>query len=453
MKKQGDPLQEGDIGEGDSGAREEVSRRKFLRMSALAGASVVAATALPAAVAAAPLSTGSSAGAASPPSGRDDMKAEPAAALDSGRDDRPGKVMIDTVGGPISPKSVGKVLAHEHLFVDFWGPLDPHYLKPINGLDAAVDVIVPYVLTVKSQGVSLIVDWAPLGVGRSVKTARKVWQRTGVHVAVPTGIYKNLRPARFANASVDTMTRFMVGEFKNGIEGTGIKPAFIKIAASPVPAVGEVDIHRAAAQAAAETGAALACHLPFPIDARTESETARARQVFAIALEHGVKPDRFVWGHATGIIKAEKVSGPHLDASLVQYFELAAAGATMQFDAVGSDPANGPEPYFGGPTDPEVFLTLLEKFVSLGYGDRIMISNDASVYVNPGGGHAGEHAADYLAAGLPVWQYPRDIRYLYGTFAGLLTARIGEPSATKILRATPLRVFGRARSSRIDGGK
>jgi predicted metal-dependent phosphotriesterase family hydrolase len=428
----------------------DVTRRRFLRMTAAAGAGMVVAGALPGAVAAALPGAAGAVETGEPSPSSPGPTADSASATAEAK--RPGKAMIDTVGGAVSPDRIGGVLAHEHLFVDFWGPLDPHYLKPINGFAAAVDVIVPYVLEVKAQGVELIVDWGPLGVGRSVKTARTVWKRTGVKVAVPTGIYKNLRPAKFATASVDDMTRFMVGEFANGIEGTGIKPAFVKIAASPVPAAGEVAIHRASAQAAAETGATLACHLPFPIDARTDVETARARQVFEIAMQHGVKPDRFVWGHATGIIKADKVTPAHLDASVVQHLELAEAGATIQFDAVGSDPANGPEPYFGGPTDPEVFLTVLEQFANLGYGDRVMISNDASVYVNPGGGPGGEHAADYLAAGLPVWQYPRDIRYLHGTFASMLEARVGAEAAGIILRDTPLRVFSRVRSSKIDRG-
>ena len=103
-----------------------------------------------------------------------------------------------------------------------------------------------------------------------------------------------------------------------------------------------------------------------------------------------------------------------------------------------------------GATLLEKFLTLLEQFVNLGYGDRVMISNDASVYVNPGGGPAGEHAADYTAAGLPVWQYARDIRYLHGTLEAMMVARLGEPATAQILRDTPLRVFSRRRSRRID---
>jgi phosphotriesterase-related protein len=289
-----------------------------------------------------------------------------------------------------------------------------------------------------------------MGVGRSADTARKVAQQTGVNVALPTGIYKWLLEPRFEGWSVDQLSDYMVDEFKRGMDGTGIKPAFIKMGANPVPTAIETHIHRAAVQAAAEVGATVAVHLPFPLDVRAETEIARARQVWNIARSAGVKPDRFVWGHANGVIKADKVSAGHLDSARAQYFELAAEGISLQFDAVGSDPNNAADPWFGGITDPAVFLDLLETFVSMGYGDRVMISNDCSVYVNPGGGIGGELADEYAAAGQPNWQYPRDIRYLYGSFESMLVTRVGADAATQILSRTPARVFSRVRKAGID---
>jgi len=417
------------------------SRRTFLKAAALAGAGAVVASALPGAAVAAVDETPRAPGSAA---------SQPPAAPKSAR---PGVSRIDTVLGEVDPSSIGKVLAHEHLYVDFmlFFALDhPNYLKPVGGFDPALDVISGYVNQVKAQGVELVVDWGCMGVGRSADTARKVAQRTGVNVAIPTGIYKWLLEPRFESWSVDQLSDFMVGEFKHGIDGTGIKPAFIKMGADPVPTAIETRIHRAAVQAAAEVGATVACHLPFPFDARSETEIARARQIWTIARSAGVKPDRFVWGHANGVIKADKVSPAHLDSARAQYFELAAEGITLQFDAVGSDPSNAADPWFGGPTDPEVFLAILEKFVAQGYGDRVMISNDASVYVNPGGGQGGELAADYAAAGLPNWQYPRDIRYLFGTFEALLVDRVGVDASMQILSRTPARVFSRVRTPSID---
>lgn len=416
------------------------SRRSFLRRAAITGAGAVVAAAVPPAVLGA-----SDFGGTTPEGGT--------VPVNRSNDTRPGTSRIDTVLGPVDPEGVGKVLAHEHLYVDFslfFALDDPNYMRPVGGFDAAVDVISTYVLAVKAQGVELIIDWGCLGVGRSASTARQVAQRTGVNVAIPTGIYKYLLEPRFEGWSVDRLADFMINEFRRGIDGTGIKPAFIKMGADPVPTAIETHIHRAATIAAAEVGATVAVHLPFPLDARSETEIARARQIWRLARDNGVRPDRFVWGHANGVIKADKVSAAHLDAARAQYFELAAEGITLQFDAVGSDPSNAADPWFGGPTDPAVFLDLLERFVTMGYGDRVMISNDASVYVNPGGGPEGELAAGYAAAGLPNWQYPRDIRYLYGTFETMLVDRVGEAASRQILSTTPARVFSRVRQPRID---
>lgn len=418
------------------------SRRAFLRTAALTGVGAVVAGALPGAVAAAATAT--------PVAGTAPLGADAFAPVEPGLASTTGVALIDTVLGPVKPSSVGKVLAHEHLYVDFQlfnSLTDPNYLKPVGGFDKAIDVISKYVLEVKAQGVELIIDWGCMGVGRSPNTARDVAKRTGVNVAIPTGIYKWLLEPKFDGWSVDKLSRYMVKEFRQGIYGTDIKPAFIKLGANPVPTKIETNIHHAATQAAAEVGATVACHLPFPLDARNETELARARQVWGIARSNGVKPDRFVWGHANGVIKADKVTPAHLDSARSQYLELMSEGATLQFDSVGADPKNAADPWFGGPTDPAVFLDLLESFVDLGYGDRVMISNDASVYVNPGGGQGGELVDDYAAAGQPNWQYPRDIRYLYGTFEALMIARIGAAATTQILSKTPARVFSRVRSA------
>lgn len=154
------------------------SRRHFLQTAALAGAGAIIAAALPSAAAAA----------APVPTVADSV---PDLTAGTKNDARHGVARIDTVLGEVNPDRVGKVLAHEHLYVDFSlfnGLDDPHYMKPVGGFDKAVDVISKYVLDVKAQGVELIIDWGCMGVGRSPSTARKVAARTGVNVAIPTGI-------------------------------------------------------------------------------------------------------------------------------------------------------------------------------------------------------------------------------------------------------------------------
>jgi hypothetical protein len=64
--------------------------------------------------------------------------------------------------------------------------------------------------------------------------------------------------------------------------------------------------------------------------------------------------------------------------------------------------------------------------VDAGFGDRVMVTADASVYVNP-----------------VEFQYDRDNSYVYGTFEPKLRARIGDAAAQKVLRDNVVQAFRR----------
>jgi hypothetical protein len=64
--------------------------------------------------------------------------------------------------------------------------------------------------------------------------------------------------------------------------------------------------------------------------------------------------------------------------------------------------------------------------VSAGYGDRVVVSADASVFVNPA-----------------IFQYDRDNTYVYRTFLPKLEQRIGAAAARTVLRDNVLKAFRR----------
>jgi hypothetical protein len=64
--------------------------------------------------------------------------------------------------------------------------------------------------------------------------------------------------------------------------------------------------------------------------------------------------------------------------------------------------------------------------VEAGFGDRVMVSADASVYVNP-----------------VKQQYDRDNGYVYTTFEPKLRARIGHDAAAKVMRDNVVQAFRR----------
>jgi phosphotriesterase-related protein len=310
--------------------------------------------------------------------------------------------ILETVTGPIAADQIVKASAHEHLFVDFHGPDDPNYMnvdwsEVIGACENSVNVL-------RSQGVNLLIEWTNIGVGRNVMLLRHVARRTGMNIVCPTGIYKSRIPPAFRDMTVPQIADFFVLELTKGVDGSAIRAGFIKIASTEKGAT-ETDtrIHRAAAIAAKATGATIGLHSPY---------AATTTAVAEVLTGEGFRLERFVWGHAQ-------------PSSAKDHAAMAARGATIQFDAISAHN----DPFFNGPTDDDSMLERIESLVNAGHGDQVILSTDASVYVNP-----------------PKWQYDRDNTYLYRYFEDKLKQRLGEVATGKVLRDNVIKAFRRGDS-------
>lgn len=309
------------------------------------------------------------------------------------------ETVLETVKGPIKGKDVEKALAHEHLFVDFFGPTDPNYMNV--DWPAAFGASVNAASEVRAQGVNLLIEWGPMGVGRNVLLLRHVSNATGVSIVCPTGIYKSLIPPQFQGMSPEEIARHFVGELTKGVDATPIRAGFIKIATTEKgPTETDTMIHRAAAIAGRETGCTIALHSPLSDATKTVVATLEAEK-FPL--------DRFVWGHAQ-------------PSSTDRHKAMADRGVTLQFDAIGARS----DPFFNGPIDDDSMLDRIETLVNAGFGKQVMVSADASVYVNP-----------------PKWQYDRQNLYVYRYFEPKLVARLGEGPARQVLRDNIIHAFRR----------
>ncbi|MEQ8651447.1 MAG: hypothetical protein RIC87_03185 [Kiloniellales bacterium] len=308
-------------------------------------------------------------------------------------------LVLETVTGPITGADVEKAMAHEHLYVDFHGPNDPKYMDV--DWQSAIGASIAAAQELRGQGVNLIIEWTNIGVGRNVLLLRDVARKTGVNIVCPTGIYKSLVPPAMAEMSVTQMADHFIGELTRGVDGTSIRSGFIKIATTEDGAT-ETDrkIHRAAGIAAKETGATVALHSPH---------SATTEGVVGTLLEEGFKLDRFVWGHS-------QPSGHDAHLAMVE------RGATVQFDAIGARS----DPFFEGPTDDASMLDRVENIVANGFPNQVILSADASVFVNPA-----------------VWQYDRDATYVYRYFEAKLIERLGAENAQRVLRDNVIRAFRR----------
>lgn len=313
-------------------------------------------------------------------------------------------LILETVTGPVRGSEVTWAMAHEHLFVDFLGPTDPAYMDV--DWSQVTEACVTSVNGLRAQGVNLLADWTNLGVGRNVLFLRDVSRQTGMLIVSPTGIYKSLVPPAFLRMTIDEIARQFYLELTEGIDGTPIRAAWIKIAVpDDGPTKTDTRIYRAAARAANRAGVTISAHAPF-----TDATMAMVRTL----TKEGFDLSRFVWGHAQ-------------PSPVEDHIKLARRGAMVEYDAISASD----DPFFHGPTDDESMLDRIEAMAEAGFADRVMVTTDASVYVNPG-----------------IYQYDRHNEYLYGTFAPKLRTRLGDQTANMILRDNVIYAFRKGRHVR-----
>jgi phosphotriesterase-related protein len=207
---------------------------------------------------------------------------------------------VQTVTGPIDADELGTTLVHEHLIyrdeavAQWWPhlgsvvPVDPpRACEPAELHGVAMESA----RAVAERGVRTICEPTGMFGGRDVEFSRRVSQESGVQVVPCTGIYTyDYLPMFFVTRDADAMADLFVHDIEDGIQGTGIKAAFLKCAADE-PGVNEnvEKVHRGVARASVRTGAPIMAH------SRPASQTAH-RQI-EIFEEEGVDLSRVQIAH------------------------------------------------------------------------------------------------------------------------------------------------------------
>jgi phosphotriesterase-related protein len=220
--------------------------------------------------------------------------------------------LIHTVRGPVAPSALGRTLPHEHIFCDFYrvtGNLN-HIL---NDEALAVDELA----ALGSVGGNTLVEVTTPDFGRDPLKLRRVAERTGLHLVMGTGWYRQpYYPETIDRTPTEVLAHQMVTELTEGAEGTDIKAGII----------GEIGAHgsfltaqeervlRAAARAQRATGAAITTHASmYPVGLAQ----------LAVLRDERVSPCRVIIGHCDTYLARE-------------YHEaILEAGAYAQFDTVG----------------------------------------------------------------------------------------------------------------------
>jgi phosphotriesterase-related protein len=167
---------------------------------------------------------------------------------------------VQTVQGAVDAGDLGVTLAHEHVrfrdeaVSDQWPGRYDEQLE----LDAALVAV----RAASEHGVRTIVDPTAMFGGRDVSFMKRVADDTGVRIVACTGIYSyDYLPHYFENRDIDVMADHFVEDIEVGIQGTGIRAAFLKCAADAPGVTENVEkIHRAVARASVQTGAPIMAH-------------------------------------------------------------------------------------------------------------------------------------------------------------------------------------------------
>ena len=323
---------------------------------------------------------------------------------------------VETVRGPVDVAGLGPTFMHEHVFVLGAENVQNYGAGDWWDEEEKVADAVAKLRELAGLGITTIADPTVWGLGRYIPRIQRIAEQVPeLNIIVATGIYTyNDVPFQFHFRAPgtglardgDPMIADFTRDLTEGIAGTGVKAAFLKCAMdSPGLTPGVERVLRAVAATHRATGA--------PVTVHTESSIHAGRTVAEILGEEGVDLTKVVIGHAG-------------DSNDLDYLmELADTGAILGMDRFGLDIVNATENRVA------TVAALCER----GYADRIVLSHDASCFID----WFGPDPAT-VPAMQPNWHY-RHISE--DVLPALRAAGVGDGQIDQMLVGNPRRYFSR----------
>lgn len=261
-----------------------------------------------------------------------------------------------TVAGPIDAATAGVALTHEHVLVDFVGAdkAGPHRYDAAKVFEA----VRPHLARAHELGARLFVECTPEFLGRDPRLLQRLAEATGLHIVTNTGLYGarngKFLPPYVATETAEQLAARWIDEARAGIEGTGLRPGFVKCGVNTNAELSPIDnkLVEAAALTHRATGLPIAVH----------TGTGPGLAQLEILKAHGVAPAAWIWVHAQNARDADILVA-------------AGQGAWVSFD--GLRPETLPR-----------HLDLCRLLRDEGRLDRVLLSHDAGWYdpAKPEGG-------------------------------------------------------------------
>ena len=269
----------------------------------------------------------------------------------------PGVIM--TVNGPILPDKMGTSLIHEHILVDFSGATEINNQKWEH--KEVMQISTPHIKTAQRSGVETLIECTPAYLGRDVILLKKISDSSGMHIITNTGYYgareNKFLPSHGFTETAEMLAQRWISEWENGIDGTEVKPGFIKIGVDNGPLS---EVHKKLISAAGKT------HLKTGLTIASHSgPSTPAFEQLEILEKEGVAPEAFIWVHA----QAEKDLDNHIKA--------AEKGAWVSLDGVNEGNINE-------------YVKMIRNMKDHRLLNKLLISHDAGWYT-PGEENGGDY--------------------------------------------------------------
>lgn len=256
--------------------------------------------------------------------------------------------MVMTVSGEVDPADLGVTLPHEHVFID----LVREYRG--DGLLNDPELAVAELAAFAGAGGRTLVDCTSVGLGRDPRALADVARRTGLHVVMGCGFYRDpYLPAELDRVSVAEAAELIVRDIEEGVDGTGVRAGIIGEIGSDRAWISarEERAFRAAARAHHRTGLTITTHAArWPVG---------LPQLDLLA-EEGVDPGRVIVGHC------DMVPDP------TYHLEVARRGAWVQLDTV-----QGESEY-----DVGCRVAWLRNLAEHGHLEQVLLSQDVCLRSN-----------------------------------------------------------------------
>ncbi|RLI13195.1 hypothetical protein DRO35_01050 [Candidatus Bathyarchaeota archaeon] len=265
-------------------------------------------------------------------------------------------VSINSVLGPISLDDLGVTLIHEHIVASYnsnYKAIELNYaistLKKarIMGLKSLVEVT-PRIVHVGRKG------------GRNIPVLQEVSRKSGVNILCCTGYYDPTPEVK--KMTVEEITEIMVREIEEGINGTDVRAAIIKVKGNDfVLSEVEKKIFEAAAKAQIRTGVPIQTHCIKGLKTQFETLTSA-----------GANPNHCAFAHVSTTWGWE---GRSVSQQADFLLDFARRGACFVFDNLGWEQYVSHEDQF----------YLIRRLVDAGFADKVFIALDLNWRVKDNG--------------------------------------------------------------------